>query len=160
MTRHFSVAIMALFSTIGCSAPTSAGPDASNVTEKAMANAAMPQAPSAVAEQAPQNPLPGADHATIHQSLKSELAGTGQIDGAMISDVQMVDRCHTRFVTPMTSITVNWSKVGNFAARTEQGKVSIPITDDRATHIMTMPNGDDSRRVDGSMGLLADDCQS
>jgi len=61
MTRHFSVAIMALFSTIGCSAPTSAGPDASNVTEKAMANAAMPQAPSAVAEQAPQNPLPGAD---------------------------------------------------------------------------------------------------
>ena len=48
MTRHFSVAIMALFSTIGCSAPTSAGPDASNVTEKAMANAAMPQAPSAV----------------------------------------------------------------------------------------------------------------
>ena len=102
----------------------------------------------------------GIGTSTIHQSLKSELAGTGQIDGAMISDVQMVDRCHTRFVTPMTSITVNWSKVGNFAARTEQGKVSIPITDDRATHIMTMPDGDDSRRVDGSMGLLADDCQS
>lgn len=160
MTRHVSFAIAALFSTLGCSAPTSAGPDASNVVQDAEAKAAAPQASFAAAEKAPQDPSPGADHATIHQSLKSELAGTGQMDGAMISDVQLVDRCHTRFMTSMTSITVNWSKVGNFAARAERGSVSIPITDDQATHILTMPDGDDSRRVDGSLGLLADDCQS
>jgi hypothetical protein len=130
------------------------------MSNDATTNVAVHQTQPVTTEEAQKAPSPGADHATVHQSLKSALAGVGQIDNGMISDVQMVDRCHTRFVTRVTSATINWGAVGNFAARVEQGKVSIPITDNRGTHILTMPDGADSRRVDGSMGLLADDCQS
>jgi len=160
MIRQFGFAVATLFSTVGCSAPTSAGPDASNMMANAMANGAALRAPAVSNEQALPRPSSGADHATVHQSLKSELAGLGQIDDATISDVRMVDRCHTRFFTPTADVTINWSKVGNFAARVEHGKVFIPVTDDQATHILTMPDGAGARRIDGSLGLLADDCQS
>ena len=102
----------------------------------------------------------GADHATVNEALKRELVGTGKIDGSTLTDVRMTGRCSTAFVTAKSTITVNWTKVGNFAGELDKGVATLPIADDKGRHVFTMAEGPGFRRVDGGMGLLSDDCQS
>lgn len=102
----------------------------------------------------------GADHATLNEALKRELVGTGKIDGSTLTDVRMTGRCSTAFVTAKSTITVNWTKVGNFAGELDKGVATLPIADDKGRHVFTMAEGPGFRRVDGGMGLLSDDCQS
>lgn len=109
---------------------------------------------------APSAPGPSADtsHATVVGSLKTELVGTGTIDGAAITDVTLDSRCVTGFVTAKGHTAIHWGKVGNFAGDVEGAKAVIPIDDGSGAHRFAMPNGPSFRRVNGAMGLLADDC--
>ena len=59
-----------------------------------------------------------------------------------------------------TAVTVNWTKVGNFAGELDNGTATLPIADDQGRHVFTIADGPGFRRVDGGMGLLSDDCQS
>lgn len=161
MTRIFPLALVAALLTMGCNAPT-------NPEANGDALAAEPAAPAADSSTIPSEavaptplptaPAPGADHAVINASLKRELVGTAQVDGKVITDVELVDRCRTRFKTADAAIEINWTGVGNFAAQEGGDVVSLPITDDRGTHTFTVRDDAVSRRMDGSMGLLADDC--
>ena len=102
----------------------------------------------------------GADHATVNESLKRELVGAGKLDGSPLTDVRMTGRCSTAFVTAEGTVTVNWTKVGNFAGELDNGTATLPIADDQGRHVFTIADGPGFRRVDGGMGLLSDDCQS
>lgn len=96
--------------------------------------------------------------ASLHREL-IEAAAT--LDGQPITDVKAISRCQTVFITKSNaSITVNWNKVGNFAATTEHGSATIPIDDGAAVHNFVLPEGDGFRRVNGTMGHLADACES
>lgn len=92
-------------------------------------------------------------------SLKRELVGVGRLDGQPITDVQLRSKCQTVFATGRATTIIDWTMVGNFAAREQGGIVTIPIDDKQGRHSFTMPDGVASRRVDGSLGLLADECE-
>ena len=161
MTRLSPLALAAALLIMGCNAPSTAEANGNALVAEPAAPAADPSTipnESVAPTQSPAASAPGADHAVINASLKRELVGTGQVDGKAITDVQMVDRCHTRFKTTDATIEINWTGVGNFAAQEANGVVSLPITDDRGTHTFTVRDDAGSRRTDGSMGLLADDC--
>jgi hypothetical protein len=97
-------------------------------------------------------------HATVTASLKQDLVGVGAIDGQPITDVKSSSRCETLFASKSASAVIHWAKVGNFAPRTSGATVSISIDDGGGPHQITMPANSQFRRVDGSLGLLADDC--
>ncbi|WP_146168665.1 hypothetical protein [Sphingomonas sp. PP-CE-3G-477] len=96
----------------------------------------------------------------MNDALKRELVGIGKLDGQLLSGVRMTGRCSTAFVTATGTITVNWTKVGNFAGELDKGVASLAIADDKARHVFTRADGPGFRRVDSGMGLLSDDCQS
>jgi hypothetical protein len=96
----------------------------------------------------------------VNDALKRELVGAGKLDGQPLLDMRMTGRCSTAFVTAKGTITVNWTKVGNFAGELDKGVVSLAIADDKARHVFTIADGPGFRRADGGMGLLSDDCQS
>jgi PBP1b-binding outer membrane lipoprotein LpoB len=161
MTHFYLLALIAAMLTSGCNSPAT---QEANGDALAAEPAALTAGHSTILSKAvAPTPSPtvlasGADHAVINASLKRELVGTAQVDGEAITDVQMVDRCRTRFNTADAAIYINWARIGNFAAREANGVVSLPITDDHGTHIFTVREDAVSRRIDGSMGLLADDC--
>ena len=97
--------------------------------------------------------------ANVVASLKRELVGIGQVDGKPITDVQLRSKCQTAFVTGEATTIVDWTNIGNFAGRSQDGVATIPIDDGKAHHSFTMPDGATFRRVDGSLGLLADECE-
>ena len=99
-----------------------------------------------------------ASHATIVSALRRALVGTATLDGAPITDVQLRSRCTTAFVTAKGATVIDWRKVGNFAGRIDGKQAILPISDGSADHVFAMPQGDGFRGVDGSMGLLADEC--
>jgi hypothetical protein len=97
-------------------------------------------------------------HATVVGALRTALVGEATLDGAPITDVTLRSRCTTAFVTAKGTTAINWSKVGNFAGRVDGKQAILPISDGGAEHLFAMPEGDAFRGVDGSMGLLADEC--
>jgi hypothetical protein len=97
-------------------------------------------------------------HATVTASLRQDLVGVGSIDGQLITDVKSPSRCETLFASKSASAVIHWAKVGNFAPRMLAATVSISIDDGGGPHQITMPASSQFRRVDGSLGLLADDC--
>ena len=52
-------------------------------------------------------------------------------------------------------MVIDWAQAGNFAGRTSGGTATLPIEG----HEFTMPETPTFARVDGSFGLLADNCQ-
>ncbi|SFO46539.1 hypothetical protein SAMN05428984_4422 [Sphingomonas sp. OK281] len=101
-------------------------------------------------------------NATGVASLRRELiAAAATLDGQPITDVKAVARCQTVFTTKSNAaVTVRWNKVGNFAATVERGSAMIPIDDGAGVHNFVLPEGDGFRRVNGTMGHLADACES
>ncbi|WP_260598941.1 hypothetical protein [Sphingomonas endolithica] len=97
-------------------------------------------------------------HATVVGALRTALVGAATLDGAPITDVTLRSRCTTAFVTAKGTTAIDWSKVGNFAGRIDGKQAVLPISDGGAEHLFAMPEGDAFRGVDGSMGLLADEC--
>ena len=153
---------------MGTSAATSPTDAATVVAEPA---AVASPAPSAVPREAPSDGL-GANAAmqtapsstatingNVIASIKSELVGVGKLDGQAITDVTERDKCATAFATAGGPVVVHWAKVGNIAGRVDHGTASIPIDDGTGTHTFTMPETPTFRRVNGSFGLLADNCQ-
>lgn len=98
-------------------------------------------------------------NANVVTALKREMAGVVRLDARLISDVQFRSRCVTVFVTDAGSTAIDWTRVGNFAGRIVNGVATIPIEHGAGRHIFSMPDGDGFRRVDGSLGLLADNCE-
>jgi hypothetical protein len=97
-------------------------------------------------------------HATVVGALRTALVGAATLDGAPITDVTLRSRCTTAVVTAKGTTAIDWSKVGNFAGRIDGKQAVLPISDGGAEHLFAMPEGDAFRGVDGSMGLLADEC--
>ena len=98
--------------------------------------------------------------ATVIGALRKDLVGSGSIDGQAITDVQRQSRCETAFVTAQERTVIHWAKVGDLAAHSGAGQVSIPIDDGTGEHTISLPDGDTSRGLDGALGLLADRCAS
>ncbi|MEG3088572.1 hypothetical protein [Sphingomonas sp. PB4P5] len=109
-------------------------------------------------EQAKAQDSSDASHATIVGALRRALVGTATLDGTPITDVQLRSQCTTAFVTAKGATVIDWSKVGNFAGRIDGKQAILPISDGNANHVFAMPEGDGFRGVDGSMGLLANEC--
>lgn len=101
-------------------------------------------------------------NATGVASLRRELIGAAAtLDGQPITNVKAVSRCQTVFTTKSNAtVSVHWNKVGNFAATVEHGSATIPIDDGAGVHNFVLPEGDVFRRVNGTMGHLADACES
>lgn len=101
-------------------------------------------------------------NATGVASLRRELIGAAAtLDGQPITNVKAVSRCQTVFTTKSNAVViVRWNKVGNFAATVEHGSATIPIDDGAGVHNFVLPEGDGFRRVNGTMGHLADGCES
>jgi hypothetical protein len=101
-------------------------------------------------------------NATGVASLRRELIGAAAtLDGQPITNVKALSRCHTVFTTKSNAtVTVHWNKVGNFAATVDHGSATIPIDDGAGVHNFVLPEGDGFRRVNGTMGHLADACES
>ena len=101
-------------------------------------------------------------NATGVASLRRELIGAAAtLDGQPITNVKAVSRCQTVFTTKSNAVViVRWNKVGNFAATVEHGSATIPIDDGAGVHNFVLPEGDGFRRVNGTMGHLADACES
>lgn len=155
---HPAATLGALF-LAACGQPSEA---VSNTSEPTASGTAPLAAPSSVSVQANHVDAPAgtSDHATINGALKHELVGTGSVDGHGITDVRMLALCRTAFVSGDGLVEIDWTKVGNFAGRVEGGVASLPIADDHGSHVFTLPDGPSFRRIDGSMGLLADDCDN
>ncbi|WP_260598940.1 hypothetical protein [Sphingomonas endolithica] len=97
--------------------------------------------------------------------LRPILLQVGQIDGQHITDFRLVDRCHTAFVAAGTTVTIDWSKVGNFAGRDEAGRTILDIDDGTGSHAISVPTGnhpeplgDAAARVDSALSLIAGSC--
>lgn len=101
-------------------------------------------------------------NATGVASLRRELIGAAAtLDGHPITDVKSVSRCQMVFITKSNAVvTVRWNKVGNFAATVDHGSATITIDDGAGVHNFVLPEGDGFRRVNGTMGHLADACES
>lgn len=95
-------------------------------------------------------------------SLRRELIGAAAtLDGQPITNVKAVSRCQTVFTTKSNvTVTVHWNKVNNFAPTVDHGSATIPIDDGAGVHNFILPEGDGFRRVNGTMGHLADACES
>jgi hypothetical protein len=149
--------------------PSQATPSANVATAAASVEPAADALPANAASAAPVDTLAAemtnasagqssdSSHATVVGALRTALVGTATLDGAPITDVTLRSRCTTAFVTAKGTTTIDWSKVGNFAGRIDGKQGILPISDG-AEHLFAMPRGDAFRGVDGSMGLLADEC--
>jgi hypothetical protein len=97
--------------------------------------------------------------------LRPILLQVGQIDGQRITDFLLVDRCHTAFTAAGKTVTIDWSKVGNFAGRDEAGRTILDIDDGTGSHAISVPTGnhpeplgDAAARVDSALSLIAGSC--
>lgn len=99
-----------------------------------------------------------ASHATMVTELRRLLVGTATLDGAPISEVRAVDACHTAFTTGKGSVTVDWTKGGNIAARDVGGREINDLPGTNGVHPLSMPVGDGADGVSGALGLLVSEC--
>ena len=118
-------------------------------------------------------PADAQDH-TIDESgkdsirlLRAILVSAGTMDGKRITDFQLHGRCETVITTASGATTLNWAKVGDWAARYEGDQRIIPIDDGNGAHAIGVPAkpqpepvGDAGARVEGGFGMLADSCQA
>ncbi|MDT9126828.1 hypothetical protein, partial [Escherichia coli] len=53
------------------------------------------------------------------RQLATLLVGHVTLDGAAVTEVWAIDKCHTTFVTAKGDTIIDWTKVGNLAPRDE-----------------------------------------
>ncbi len=134
------------------------GSNANAATTKASINAAGVSDPTATAAlQYTEDQTNTTEVASLRREL---IGGAATLDGHPITDVKLVTRCQTVFTTKSNAtVTVHWNKVGNFAATVDRGSATIPIDDGAGVHNFVLPEGDGFRRVNGTVGHLADACE-
>jgi hypothetical protein len=164
-TRHLSgvasIAALPVLVAMAISVPVAEARAEPHRTSPSPARPSLPHAAAAGRERSsilPPRNSADPSHATVVRALRRALVGIATLDGVPITDVQLRFRCTTAFVTAKGATVIDWSKVGNFAGRIDGKQGILPIRDGRTTHLFAMPEGDGFRGVDGSMGLLADDC--
>lgn len=120
-----------------------------------------------------QDEVPSAHGHTIDTSnkglvgvLRDIFVRAGTIDGKQIKDFTLVTRCKTALVTESGTVTINWSRVGNYAGSYSGGRETFPINDGSGTHSISVPAGkhpeplgSSGARTDSGFSELADSCQ-
>lgn len=98
--------------------------------------------------------------------IREILVQAGTFDGARITGFELRGRCETIFTTANGATTIDWTGVKDWAARLEGGQRLIPIDDGKAAHVVGVPAeprpepiGNAGARVEGGLGLIADECQ-
>lgn len=101
------------------------------------------------------------------KSLNEILTRVGQIDDAAITGFTMTARCKSLFTTASGVATVNWAKVGDWAAHDKDGRTTIDIDDGAGHHPVSVPSkpapepvGDAAARLDGGFSVIADSCSA
>jgi hypothetical protein len=98
-------------------------------------------------------------HRTGFEVLKTVFLASGEVDGAKVTGMTLPDRCRTVFVTAEGETAVDWTKVGNFAGRTQADRRSISIDDGSSAHDYSVAEASGAT-VESAFGVLADECQA
>ena len=99
------------------------------------------------------------------RQLATLLVGHVTLDGAAVTEVWAIDKCHTTFVTAKGDTIIDWTKVGNLAPRDENGREINRLPSATGWHDMSVPLGElpepagnVANRSSGAFGQLATEC--
>ena len=98
-------------------------------------------------------------HKGVMYSMRSNMVGQADLDGAKVTDVVRRGNCTTAITTSKGTTVIDWSTLSNTAPRSLDEHYVIELRHDGSTNILVMDPGDAARRVSSSIGLLYADCQ-
>lgn len=164
MTMFLACGAAAMVLLSGCSSPASQPGHETPAENRATIELPDMSAPPAARSVRPASSATAADQNFARQ-LATLLVGHATLDGAAVTGVRAVDKCHMAFVTAKGDTVVDWSKAGNLAPRDEGGREINRLPSATGWHELSVPLGEwpepagnIANQSSGAFGQLATEC--